>query len=257
MNYESFFRWSQIAAQLPGRTDNGIKNYWNTHIKKKLVSNGIDPKTHEPIARNDLNNFLANFSSSLSTSNLTNLMMMNAMDNTALATLRSFLPQPEPTTSQLLQNLWQIINTTNPILQNAIQENNVLHSAYLSQSNGLFNAHNQDSSILQDMHGYAQCAGRDFNSSVSNVGGGVRPDVLLDDAVGNTSFSPQKENMLPALVPASTTETCVVKQMINQTSVPAETLPAASSSTVFEAWVKLLNDEDGENYFFRDLINDP
>ncbi|KAJ1272010.1 hypothetical protein BS78_06G170400 [Paspalum vaginatum] len=29
-------KWSMIAAQLPGRTDNEIKNYWNTHMKKQL-----------------------------------------------------------------------------------------------------------------------------------------------------------------------------------------------------------------------------
>ncbi|KAL6903767.1 hypothetical protein ACP4OV_004580 [Aristida adscensionis] len=29
-------KWSMIAAQLPGRTDNEIKNYWNTHLKKQL-----------------------------------------------------------------------------------------------------------------------------------------------------------------------------------------------------------------------------
>ncbi|KAK6157247.1 hypothetical protein DH2020_011495 [Rehmannia glutinosa] len=28
-------KWSAISAQLPGRTDNGIKNYWHAHIKKR------------------------------------------------------------------------------------------------------------------------------------------------------------------------------------------------------------------------------
>ncbi|CAN1237110.1 Transcription factor MYB17 [Linum grandiflorum] len=41
-------RWAAIAAQLPGRTDNEIKNLWNTHLKKRLLSMGVDPQTHEP-----------------------------------------------------------------------------------------------------------------------------------------------------------------------------------------------------------------
>jgi myb proto-oncogene protein len=31
-------RWSLIASQLEGRTDNDVKNYWNTKLKKRLLA---------------------------------------------------------------------------------------------------------------------------------------------------------------------------------------------------------------------------
>lgn len=43
-------RWSLIAGRLPGRTDNEIKNYWNTHLSKRLLSEGTDPETHRRLS---------------------------------------------------------------------------------------------------------------------------------------------------------------------------------------------------------------
>ncbi|KAF7806417.1 transcription factor MYB82-like [Senna tora] len=33
-------RWSLIAGRLPGRTDNEVKNYWNTHLNKRCLPRG-------------------------------------------------------------------------------------------------------------------------------------------------------------------------------------------------------------------------
>ncbi|XP_071696778.1 transcription factor MYB41-like [Rutidosis leptorrhynchoides] len=64
-------KWSAIATRLPGRTDNEIKNYWNTHIKKRLIRMGIDPVTHNP--RLDLLDISSILSSLFNSSSRTNM----------------------------------------------------------------------------------------------------------------------------------------------------------------------------------------
>ncbi|XP_022756425.1 transcription factor WER-like [Durio zibethinus] len=40
-------RWSLIAGRLPGRTDNEIKNYWNTNLSKRVQGQKITPKNDQ------------------------------------------------------------------------------------------------------------------------------------------------------------------------------------------------------------------
>ncbi|KAF8115007.1 hypothetical protein N665_0030s0055 [Sinapis alba] len=71
-------KWSAIAARLPGRTDNEIKNFWNTHIRKKLLRMGIDPVTHSPrLDLLDISSILASslYNSSSHHVNMSRLMM--------------------------------------------------------------------------------------------------------------------------------------------------------------------------------------
>ncbi|KAJ6867378.1 transcription factor MYB1-like [Populus alba x Populus x berolinensis] len=50
--------WSLIAGRLPGRTANDVKNYWNTNLRKKVVSGTREAQTEpepEPKARTKAN----------------------------------------------------------------------------------------------------------------------------------------------------------------------------------------------------------
>ncbi|KAL5581889.1 hypothetical protein UlMin_014331 [Ulmus minor] len=126
-------KWSAIAARLPGRTDNEIKNYWNTHIRKRLLRMGIDPVTHAPrLDLLDLSSILGSSLCNPSLLNLTSLLGSQALFNPELlrlaTTLLSLKQENRDLFSQNLQenqlcNLNSLLqNQVNNQFQNPIQE---------------------------------------------------------------------------------------------------------------------------------------
>ncbi|KAJ3694004.1 hypothetical protein LUZ60_009484 [Juncus effusus] len=118
-------KWSSIAAKLPGRTDNEVKNYWNTHLRKKLLCMGIDPMTHQP--RTDI----------LTPSNLETLVFMSQPN--ALDLLRL----------HLVQILFQTVTTTNPAFINTNKD--LILGLMGSSENRLSNQTNPSMSCISNM----------------------------------------------------------------------------------------------------------
>ncbi|EPS69898.1 hypothetical protein M569_04867, partial [Genlisea aurea] len=44
-------RWAAIACHLPGRTDNDVKNFWNSHLMKRV---GIEQSSSSPPTSNSV-----------------------------------------------------------------------------------------------------------------------------------------------------------------------------------------------------------
>ncbi|TKY70036.1 Transcription factor MYB39 [Spatholobus suberectus] len=244
-------KWSKIAAHLPGRTDNEIKNYWNTHIRKKLLKMGIDPETHKP--RTDFNHLMSlsqllgmsNLSSGMNTTWGNNPLGLQA-DITQLAKI------------QLLQNLLQLMNSNsfvnmgngNPYLLG----NPNLNPMFFSGTNPL---QTKEPVVLSGevyanpgvySQAQSECSQQDVSKSWADVEGGSNPqDPDYNKISSTTSPENQAENPLPALV-AGSPRMGTFSQMDNGCNM-AQMSTESPSNTIFDDWEKLLDDETNGSYW--------
>ncbi|XP_011015225.1 PREDICTED: transcription factor MYB39-like isoform X1 [Populus euphratica] len=243
-------KWSAIAQHLPGRTDNEIKNFWNTHLKKKLLQMGIDPVTHRP--RTDLN-IIANLPQLLAAAaNFSNLMNI-PWDNAIKA-------QVDATKLQLLHNILQVLGNSPPPNMEA------LSNLYASRDHQLYEYLRMNSQL----EGVRKC-GEDglssqginaqAQSNFPNIDAPQQPfsdHNPIKDSKSRTHNSDQlvssyafpTSNTLPKLVSAS--PECSSANTINPNDIISN--PSNATATTFEAWRNLMDDGANDNYWI-DIID--
>ncbi|KAI4334036.1 hypothetical protein L6164_018776 [Bauhinia variegata] len=114
-------KWSAIAARLPGRTDNEIKNYWNTHIRKRLLRMGIDPVTHAPrLDLLDISSILRSAFCNQSLLNLQGFLSAQALMNPELLKLATTLLSLNNENPDLVSQNLQQIQAMNPQVQSQV-----------------------------------------------------------------------------------------------------------------------------------------
>ncbi|XP_077242919.1 transcription factor MYB53-like [Tasmannia lanceolata] len=260
-------KWSAIASQLPGRTDNEIKNYWNTHLKKKLLQMGIDPITHRQ--RNDLG-LLGSLAHLLADSNYGNVM--NPLDNA----LRLQIYVAKLAKIQLLQSLMQTISGNAPPNMEAINLMGTfhdLHSNELLHSNRQFerlpdgsfslihepipmpsNFSNLGVSILPDDYRTlvesSFCSeGREIDAPINNLGSTF--DYYNSQMID--SYAITTSNPIPTLV--STSPENLSSDQIHDQINPTDISTYSSTSTNFNAWEELNLDDQASDHYWTDIID--
>ncbi|XP_022718602.1 transcription factor MYB41-like [Durio zibethinus] len=264
-------KWSAIATHLSGRTDNEIKNFWNTHLKKKLLQMGIDPVTHRP--RTDLN-ILANLPQLLAAVNFSNLIN-NPLDNA----LRLQSDAAQLAKIQLMHNILQVLGTsstssssccTPPTIEVIM---NLLAGPTFRGNHQLYESQLEGNSNLP--FGFAPHELTQLQSSFLNLEASQHQPQFSEyhqpmkdskicstnnDQFASSSSSPSINPtstplQLPALAPASPERLpATVYQTENKNFNQKDISNLSSTSTTFEAWGDLMDDEASDSYW-RDIID--
>ncbi|KAK4261465.1 hypothetical protein QN277_004458 [Acacia crassicarpa] len=252
-------KWSKIATHLPGRTDNEIKNFWNTNLRKKLLQMGIDPETHKP--RTDLK-YLLNLSQLLGTAINNNNLISPSWSHAGLLGLQQPDLAHQLVQIQLVQNLLQLINGNSSLLSNMQSVlpllgnhnsviNNPIEADTTNGPNYTFPINLRD----QELHASPALfpsapseSGQDISESGTDREGASDQQVLgINNSISRTTS--HEMNQADDENPFGATSSGNFNQMegrSNQQSPP---------STVFDAWEKLLEDDDASDSYWKELLD--
>ncbi|XAR67265.1 hypothetical protein NMG60_11001954 [Bertholletia excelsa] len=185
-------KWSKIASYLPGRTDNEIKNVWNTYLKKRLVKKDEHSESHAAETKQ-----FSRTSSSLSSSSSTSFHSPNASNQEMEEGLAVKGPEGQGSTDKEAHERCNLVETAlekKPGAREASSSSSMSYASNYSSSNGV------DSSMANDevgsMFNFDEPAfGLDFNSDqVIEIG--WDPDVDIWDMLD--SWDPKQTGGLQA-----------------------------------------------------------